>query len=192
MWERLNPESDIPSQTIPIEACPEVNGRIRIHHSAVARYFAPSDVCGAGGMHHERIRSTPRWQGEFPRRDTVYVETNANLPGMRGMVVGRVLLFFSVQFYGTRHSCAFVNWLVPQGDGPDPETGLWVVKPEYEENQRTVAVIPVDCIARGAHLLPIHDHTPIPARFHFAHTLDIFHAFFVNRYIDHHAHQFVQ
>jgi len=188
----MNPESEIPSNTIPLDSCPEFSGHIRVHHSAVARYYAPSDVCGAGGMHHERIRSTPCWQSKFPRRDTVYVETDADLPGMQGMVVGRVLLFFSFLFYGTRYSCAFINWLVPHGDGPDPETGLWVVKPEYEHNQRTVAVIPVDCIARGAHLLPVYDLTPIPATFNFARTLDVFRAFFVNRYIDHHAHQFIQ
>jgi len=142
-------------------------------------------------MRHERIRSTPLWHNTYPRRDTVFVETDAELPGMRGMAIGRVLLFLSFLFHGSRHSCAFVNWLVPQGNGPDPETGLWVVKPEYLGNRRTAAVIPLDCIARGAHLLPVYSTTPLPTTFHFSHSLDVFRAFFVNRYVDHHAHEFV-
>jgi len=143
-------------------------------------------------MCHERIHSMPCWQNEYPRCDTVFVETNADVPGMQGMVIGHVLLFISFLYQGACHDCAFINWLVIHGDSPDPETGLWVVKPEYMGNRRTVALIPMDCIARGAHLLPVYSAaTPLPATFHFACSLDVFQAFFVNRFVDHHAHEFV-
>ena len=57
-----------------------------MHHSALATFFAPSDLCGAGGMRQERIRSTPSWY-DHPRHDTVFVVLDDNLPGMEGMVV---------------------------------------------------------------------------------------------------------
>jgi len=81
---------------------------------------------------------------------------------------------------------------VIHGDSPDPKTGLWVVKPEYMGNQHTVALIPMDCITQGAHLLPVYSAaTPLPATFHFARSLDVFRAFFVNCYVDNHVHEFV-
>ncbi|KAF8962421.1 hypothetical protein BDZ97DRAFT_1662882 [Flammula alnicola] len=191
LWEQQNPESDIPSNTIALDDCPAFYGKIKVHHSAVARFYAPSDLCGAGGMHHERIRSTPIWQGQYPRRDTAFVETNAELPGMRGMVIARVLLFFSCKVRGENLPCALVHWLVPQGVEPDIETGLWLVKPEFEGNQRTLAVIHLDTIARGAHLLPVYGSSFLPEDFHFSQSLDVFCAFFVNSHVDHHAHEFV-
>ena len=35
--------------------CPQFEGRIHVHHSAIATFVAPSDLCGAGGLHRERI-----------------------------------------------------------------------------------------------------------------------------------------
>ncbi|KAF9522125.1 hypothetical protein CPB83DRAFT_899922 [Crepidotus variabilis] len=191
LWSINNPESERPTHTIPIDECPSFSGKIYVYHSAIAHYYAPSDLCGAGGMYHERIRSTPCWQKSFPRRDTVLVEVDEDLLGMRGMVVGRVFLFFSFKFQGQKYSCAFVHWLELHGQDPDSETGLWIVKPEFLGNQPSMAVVEVDCIARGAHLLPIFGNTPIPATLHFSQSLDVFRAFFVNRHIDHHAHQFI-
>ena len=40
---------------VPLDDCPQFNGRIFIYHSATARYYAPSDLCGTAGMHHELI-----------------------------------------------------------------------------------------------------------------------------------------
>jgi hypothetical protein len=142
-------------------------------------------------MCRERIRSTPSWQGSYHQRDTVFVETDAELPGMRGMAIARVLLFFSFSLDGVYHPCALVNWLVVHSNEPDPETGLWVVKPEFMGNHRSVAVVHLDSIVRGAHLLPIYGSNPLPEDFDFAFSLDVFHAFFVNQYVDHHTHEFI-
>jgi hypothetical protein len=32
---------------------PQFHGHVRVHHSALARFFAPSDLCGTGGMRQE-------------------------------------------------------------------------------------------------------------------------------------------
>jgi hypothetical protein len=83
-------------------------GSIHVYHSAIARFYAPSDLCGAGGMLRERIRANPNWRGEYARYDTMFVETNADLDGMRGMVICRALLFFSFTFDDSYYPCALV------------------------------------------------------------------------------------
>ncbi|KAF8485593.1 hypothetical protein F5888DRAFT_1625523, partial [Russula emetica] len=48
-------------------------------NSAIARFFAPSDLCGAGGMYQERIRCNPSWRDEYARYDTVFVQTGLGM-----------------------------------------------------------------------------------------------------------------
>jgi len=40
----------------------EFDDLITLYPSAVATYFAPSDLSGIGGMHSECIRATPNWR----------------------------------------------------------------------------------------------------------------------------------
>src|ERR1700683_4673619 len=69
---------------------PEIDDLITLYPSAVATYFAPSDLSGVGGMHSEHIRATPNWRKEGPRYDTIFVNTNPAEAGMRGLDVARV------------------------------------------------------------------------------------------------------
>ncbi|KAJ7871547.1 hypothetical protein B0H13DRAFT_2554444 [Mycena leptocephala] len=167
LFDQINPNSPIPSSQIPLDSCPSFNGRIDSFLSAVTRFYAPSDLCGAGGMYRERIRANPNWHQQYPRYDTVFVVTDSDLQGMQGMVVGRVLLFFSVTHRDSYYPCALVHWIVH------------------------LAVIHLDCIARGAHLLPVHGSAFLPHDFHFSYSLDAFRSFFVNRFVDHHTHEFL-
>jgi hypothetical protein len=59
LWQQLNPDSPSSPEEIPIDECPRFGCKINVYHSAVACFYAPSDLCGTGGMHRERIRSTP-------------------------------------------------------------------------------------------------------------------------------------
>ncbi|KAJ6475936.1 hypothetical protein C8R47DRAFT_1181557 [Mycena vitilis] len=192
LYTILHPDAD--SEAVPIDACPNFHGRIDVYHSAIARFYAPSDLCGVGGMRRERIRSNPNWHGSYIRRDTVFIELDSELQGMLGMVIGRVLLFFSFTTPEDReiHSCALVHWYSQHGDTPDPDTGLWVVTPEMQHGGRkSLAIVSLDCIARAAHLLPVYGSALLPEDFHFAYSLDAFRAFFVNRYADHHTHELI-
>ncbi|KAJ7789014.1 hypothetical protein B0H14DRAFT_3575221 [Mycena olivaceomarginata] len=187
LYEELNgPHDDAPA--VPIDACPVFAGRITVHHSAVARFYAPSDLGGAGGMYRERIRSNPNWHG-YARRDTVLVDVGT--PIMHGLVIGRVLLFCSFVFSDRVFECAFVNWLVPVGDEPDPDTGMWVVELERERGIPTTAIIPVDSIARAAHLIGVYGTQALPEDFHFSDSLDAFNTYIINRYADHHMNEFL-
>ncbi|KAJ6460102.1 hypothetical protein DFH09DRAFT_960259, partial [Mycena vulgaris] len=148
----------------------------------------PSDLGGAGGMYHERIRSNPNWHG-YPRRDTVLVDVGA--PVMGGIVIGRVQLFFSFTFTDKPFECALVNWMVPVGNTPDPDTGMWVVELERDHGVPTMGIINVDAIARASHLIGVYGTAPLPGDFHFSDSLDAFNTYFINPYADHHMHEFL-
>ncbi|KAH8994183.1 hypothetical protein EDB86DRAFT_3064749 [Lactarius hatsudake] len=160
LWDQFDSDPSRSLDDIPLDECPRFRGHIKVYHSAIARFYAPSDLCGTGGMYRERIRSTPNWRGEYPRHDTVFVETDAELSGMRGMLVARVLLFFSFFFRDQHYPCALVHWLIPVGDEPDDDTGMW-------GNRRSLSVIHIDCIVRGAHLIPVYGSSFLPKTFIF-------------------------
>jgi len=144
-------------------------------------------------MYRERIRSNPSWKNGRPRHDTVFVVLDESQTGMHGMLVARVLLLFSYYdaYLNENVPCALVNWFVLDGDEPDEATGMWVVRPEYEGRERTLEVIHLDSIARGAHLLPVYGSGFLPEDFQYEVSLDVFNSYFVNHYIDHHAHEFL-
>jgi hypothetical protein len=91
---------DQPDQQAPRspEELPLFKGNIKVYHSASTTFYAPSDLCGPGGMHRERIRSTPSFHGH-ECRDTVFVVLDDLKKGMEGMEIGCILLFFSFQYH---------------------------------------------------------------------------------------------
>ena len=131
------------------------------------------------------IRCTPRWQGESARYDCVFVDNGGSDNDLLcGLLVARVLLFFSFRFQGCSHSCALVEWFLPFSDEPDPLTGMWIVVPEVNATGRRVrVVISVKTILRGAHLIGVYGANFLPVTFHFSDSLDAFNAYYVNRYI---------
>jgi hypothetical protein len=167
---------------------PEIDDLIKLYPSAVATYFAPSDLSGIRGMHSEHIRATPNWRNEGPRYDTVFVNTNPNEDGMRGLDVARVQQVFSFKSRGRCYPCAVVQWYSHCGDEPDEDTGMWIVEPDiYEDGERVTDIIHLDTIVRSAHLIAVYGNNPIPKDIPLCYTLDLFHSYYVNKYIDHHA-----
>ena len=53
-----------------------------------------------------------------------------------------------------------------------------------------MSIIHLDSMVRSAHLMGIADATQIPHHLTFDRSLDDFQAFYVNKYIDHHAHEY--
>jgi hypothetical protein len=108
------------------------------------------------------------------------------------MTIERVLLFFSFTYHDTYFPCALVHWFSHHSNTQDIVTKLWVVEPEYHgDGQKVLAVVHLDYIARGAHLLPVYGSSLLPEDFHFSYVLDAFRAFFVTRYANHHTHEFI-
>ncbi|KAF7343143.1 hypothetical protein MVEN_01745000 [Mycena venus] len=101
-------------------------------------------------------------------------------PVMQGFVNGRALLFFSFVFTEQVFERALPNWLVPVGDAPDPDMGMWIVELERQRGIPTVAIILIDAAACAAHLIPVYGTAALPEDFHFSDSLDTFNTYFVN------------
>ena len=82
-----------------------------------------------------------------------------------------------------------VHWFSHISEECDEDMGMWMVQPEVEDDgSPSISVLHIDCIFRAAHLLPIYGVDPIGS-ISPDNSLDVFPAFYVNKYIDHHAFQ---
>ncbi|KAH9946447.1 hypothetical protein B0H21DRAFT_779117 [Amylocystis lapponica] len=189
LHDQLYPNDVLAAINIPLKECPEFSGRIGVHNSASATFYAPSELSGPGGMHRELIRSNPTWYGQHARFDTILVQNGPDNGNMRNMLVGRVLRFLSFVYDNVRYPCALVEWLLVEGEHPDRLTGMWVVRPEMVHGKRTVGLVHLDCVVRACHLIGVYNRTYLPSDFHFSYSLDAFSAFYVNKYVDYHSHE---
>jgi hypothetical protein len=189
IYDQEHPDSNSDITHISLTALPTFYGKISIYPSAVATFYAPSDICGAGGMRSERIRAVTSWRNGASRFDTVFVSTDPTAEGMRGLDVARVRLFFSFSYEGVLYPCALVHWYSRKGDSPDDTTGMWIVEPETsdDDGETFATIIHLDTILRTAHLLPVFGSERVSRALSFTDTLDKFSSFYVNKYVDHHA-----
>jgi hypothetical protein len=155
----------------------------------------PDNLYGSQGMRREMIRSCPSWKRGPERRDCVLIVEDEELDGMHGMVVGRVKMFFSFEHKDSFYPCALVDRFARVGRAPDPLTGMWKVKPEtVKVRGNTVRVRTVEhleTILRAVHLIPVFGNGDLPSHFDYRCSLDAFEMYYVNKYIDHHAHETV-
>ncbi|KAF8815595.1 hypothetical protein BYT27DRAFT_7079551, partial [Phlegmacium glaucopus] len=189
LFEQLHPNTS--ADGVELEDCPKITSKISVFHSAVATFFAPSDECGLRGMCHERIRSCPLWRKKAPRRDCALVVENEERPGMKGMNVVRVQLFFSFHHNEKTYPCALVEWFSTVGRSRDSTTDMWKVRPDIQRNGRLLSVIHLDAFLRGVHLLPVFGSEFLPINFHYTQSLDAFQAYYVNHFADHHSHEII-
>ncbi|KAJ7206355.1 hypothetical protein GGX14DRAFT_367465 [Mycena pura] len=197
LFMQLNPAvSESASSCVHLSECPEFSERVFIYNSARAVFYAPSDVCGIGGMHHERIRAVKSWYRGPPRYDCALIEHDPDGVGFRGLTAARVRLLFRFNFRGIDYPCALIHWFSTHGDEPCPDTGMWIVKPDWVRGsgraQPELEVVHLDSILRAAHLIGVagKDYIP-PDNFDCSDSLDAFDAFYVNKYADHHSHEIV-
>ena len=119
---------------------------------------------------------------------TVFVERDPNLPGFRGLYVACVHSFFSITHNRVNYPCTLVSWFSTVGESPCLDTGMWMVEPDFDQTgNHTMSIIHLDSILCGAHLMGVSGSQFIPPHLKFTHMLDTFHAFYVNKYIDHHT-----
>ena len=116
-------QSPTSTQPPPLPLCPttETTKKISVFHSATTVFCVPSNPSGTGGLYHKTIRCTPRWQmGHViaPQRDCIVLNTGSDAPGMRGLEVARVHLFFHLRSAMTsshvRSSTIFAKPLMTQ------------------------------------------------------------------------------
>ena len=134
-----NTDSEITSDDIDLEDSPVIEGRISVFHSAIASFYVPSDEYGLHGMYWECIQSCPLWRGKAPHRDCAFIVEDENKPGMCGMNVARIQLFFSFSHNSKQYPCALVEWFSKIGQSLDSETGMWKVHPDIRQGQRLLS-----------------------------------------------------
>ncbi|KAI0318160.1 hypothetical protein OF83DRAFT_1163587 [Amylostereum chailletii] len=191
LYDQHHPNSDISSMDVPLANCPNFDGHVLVFPSAIASFYAPSDMSGLGGMRCERICSTSSWRGGPARRDCVFVEKDPTIPGFAGLYAVRALLFFRFTLDAVDYPCVLVSWFSPVSDTPCPDTGMWIVEPDLDRHGvREISVIPLDCILRGAHLIGVSAGAEfLPRALSHTDSLDAFRAFYINKYADHHTHE---
>jgi hypothetical protein len=163
-------------------------GRVSVVNGAIVTFHTPSDPSNVEGMRKEVIRVAPSWCKGMPRYDCIFMNSDNEVDGMRGMEVTRVICFFSFLFLGTTYPCALVHWYSHISEEPDVDTGMWMVSPDFNDNGNLIlAVIHIDSIFRAAHLIPIFGNTVLPDNVTYYNSLDNFKGFYVNRFADHHT-----
>ena len=143
-------------------------------------------------MHRECIRSVVSWREGPARRDCVFIEKAgaSDESGFWSLFVARVHLFFSFKFQGILYPCALISGFTPSDEEPDSDTGMWVVTPDVDAHgQPEYDIIHVHSILRIAHLIGVCHLDFLPHAIGPENSLDVFRAFYVNRFTDHHAHE---
>jgi hypothetical protein len=107
---------------------------------------------------------------------------------MRGLDIVRILVPFSFSHQNMTYPCALVQWYSLVGEECDEDTGMWIVKPDVaRDGSHVMAIIHLDSIFRAAHLLPVFGCARLPPNITCHNSLDLFTAFYVNKFINHHA-----
>lgn len=185
LFEELHPG------TAAENTLPPFDKRVSVHPSALAFFYAPSDLCGTKGISSERIRAVPSWQGGPGRYDCVLIETDPDAPGMLGLDVAQVNAFLSFTHKSKQYRCALVSWFSRIGEKADTNTKMWMLQADFNDHRGTehhCSVISVDSIVRAAHLMPVFGSGFTPKHLTPALSLTtIFRGWYVNKYIDHHA-----
>ena len=189
LYDQLYPDSTIPSEDILEDSYPEVKEKIHVFNSAIAIFWAPSDLSNIDRMRREHIRATSLWRNAAAQYDCVLVNLYPDLEGAQGFEVGRVFLFFSFRHCDKVYSCALIQWFSFVGSEPDEDTGMWTVEPDFQETGEShLSIIHTDSIYRAVHLLPVYrtaEHVKRTITMHLS--LDTFRHFYINKFADHHT-----
>jgi len=100
--------------------------------------------------------------------------------------------YFDPYHSGEEVPCVLVTWFIHPNDNPehDKETGMWKLQCEQDEDGKCpVQVIHLDTILRDAHLLPCYGEGFLPVELKHMDALDAWDFYFVNQFIDQHAHE---
>ncbi|TFK39165.1 hypothetical protein BDQ12DRAFT_698238 [Crucibulum laeve] len=104
-------DAEVFGMDVDLHLCPSINPTlsVKVFHMALATYFAPSDLSGIGGMYHEYICTTPKWQQGTPHHDCIFIVTNPEKDGFAGLHAAQIQLFFSFKFEGVTYPSAHLT-----------------------------------------------------------------------------------
>ncbi|KAG1799570.1 uncharacterized protein BJ212DRAFT_1288039, partial [Suillus subaureus] len=105
-----------------------------------------------------------------------------------GMEIAHVMYSFSFTFEAVLYPCAVVHWFAKDGNRPDEDTRMWVVKPSFDtDHLLSVGIIHIDSIYCAAHLSQIYGAQLISCDLKHYDSYNAFRAFYVNKFANHHA-----
>ncbi|KAF8808348.1 hypothetical protein BYT27DRAFT_7222939 [Phlegmacium glaucopus] len=160
LYNQLYPDSTIPLEDVLEDSYPQITGKIFVFNSAIATFYAPSDISGA----------TSSWRRGAPRYDCVLINSHPNIDGAGGFEIACIFLFFSFKRNCVVYHCALVQWFSFVGVEPNEETGLWKVEPDLRDSgEPHFAIIHIDTTTT------MHSSS------------DTYNIFYVNKFADHHA-----
>src|SRR5258708_35558716 len=108
LYAQCHLESNI--EHISLNDLPAFHQKVTLYPSAVATFYAPSDISGTGGMRCEYIRATSDWGKKHEcRYDCIFVNSDPSASGMHGLEVARVRQFFSFKLAGVLSPFALVT-----------------------------------------------------------------------------------
>ena len=84
-------------------------------------------------------------------------------PGMSGMAVVQVYLFFSVEYKEVHYPYALVEWF--KRIGCNCLTGTWTVFPDCTYGSWNKSIIHLDSFLHRAHLIPVYNNLRLPLDF---------------------------
>ena len=107
---------------------------------------------------------------------------------MEALNIAWVQAFFSFASQGITYPCALVHWFSRVGDEVDEDTGMWEVELDLEETGAPVTgIVHLDSVLQAAHLMGMCGEAFVPKTLTPDNSLDFFHSFYVNKFVDHHA-----
>ncbi|KAF8881514.1 hypothetical protein CPB84DRAFT_1817258 [Gymnopilus junonius] len=148
-------------------------------HDAISRFLYkqinPDDNTPLDDVPQDQC---PKVEGKvyvFPSAVALYY-TLSDRSGISGMFRERI------RAVRVTYPCALVEWF--------STIGMWMVEPNFNAlGEWAQSVIHLGSILRCAHLMPVAGNVFISQRVKFHNSLDAFQAYYVNKYIDHHAHE---
>jgi hypothetical protein len=90
LHHQCHPDADSDSADVSLNKLLRFHEKISLHSSAVATFYAPSDISGIGGMCRECIRTMPTWRKGGSQYDCVFINTDSSSQGMRSLDVAHV------------------------------------------------------------------------------------------------------
>ncbi|KAG1819283.1 uncharacterized protein BJ212DRAFT_1446317 [Suillus subaureus] len=113
----------------------------------------------------------------------------SDLSGTGGMRCEHIQAMPSWQGGPARNDCVFVSM---NDKVSYPDTGMYLVAPlTNDDGTLDLSIIHINCIFHAAHLIPLYGSNVLPRAITLHDSCNVFRAFYVNKYADHHAFEVV-
>jgi hypothetical protein len=83
--------------------CPKFYGKYYIHRSAIATFYASSNLSSVGEMQHKQIQAVSTWHNGPSQYNYIFVVMDESLKGMQGLKIAHIQLFLLFPYCSTTY-----------------------------------------------------------------------------------------